>query len=130
MGGGWRNDHEVGVDEYPIRHTIRFSGSCSLFRRSTSNLWRYSVEKRAPPNSVSESSVAGIDGAVRTRLLLRIRNHGAAAHHSVECIDIHRFGALLSIAGILLLSVWDGITSLGEGDVLGNVLVFLAVLSA
>lgn len=39
-------------------------------------------------------------------------------------------GALLSIGGIALLSLWDGSTSLGEGSSLGNLLVFLAVLSA
>ena len=39
-------------------------------------------------------------------------------------------GALLSIAGILLLSVWDGATGIGEGSALGNLLIFLAVLSA
>ncbi len=39
-------------------------------------------------------------------------------------------GALLSIGGIALLSLWDGTQSLGEGSPLGNLLVFLAVLSA
>ena len=39
-------------------------------------------------------------------------------------------GALLSIGGIVLLSIWDGTTSLTEGSAVGNLLVFLAVLSA
>ncbi len=40
------------------------------------------------------------------------------------------FGAVLSIGGIVLLSLWDGTQGLGEGSPLGNLLVFLAVLSA
>ncbi len=39
-------------------------------------------------------------------------------------------GALLSVVGVLLLSVWDGVSSLAKGNLVGNALVFLAVLSA